>query len=118
MRDSNDSRRAGRSRPARGWVLGAILGLAATLGVVFGQTSRSGGEGASKTALARYIPRQDLALYLEFDGLEPHADAWKHSAASKLLNDTKLGALLEDLARQGIELAQQSAPPEKQVKPA
>ena len=57
------------------------------------------------------MPRQDLIFYLEFDGLDAHADAWKKSAAYKLLNDTKLGALLEDLASQGVELAQQSVSP-------
>ena len=30
-------------------------------------------------------------------GLDAHADAWQKTAAYKLLNDTKLGALLEDL---------------------
>ncbi len=68
-----------------------------------GQATRPGGEGASKAPLARYVPRQDLLAYLEFDGLDAHADAWKKSAAYKLLNDTKLGALLEDLASQGLE---------------
>ena len=56
------------------------------------------------------------SLYLEFDGLDAHAAAWNASAAYKLLNETKLGALLEDLASQGIELAQQSVPPAKRIK--
>ncbi len=65
------------------------------------------------------MPKQDkLFFYLEFDGLDAHQAAWKNSAAYKLLNDTKLGALIEDLAGQGIELAQQSAPPDKRIKPA
>ncbi len=83
------------------------------------QAARPGGQDASKSSLARYVPKQDnLFFYLEFDGLDAHAAAWKNSAAYKLLNDTKLGALIEDLAGQGIELAQQSAPPEKRIKPA
>ena len=71
--------------------------------------------GSSTTSLARYAPRQDLFLYLEYQGLDAHADAWQKSAAYKLLNDTKLGSLLEDLAIQGIEMYQSSLPPEKRV---
>ena len=71
---------------------------------------------SSASSLARYAPRQDLFLYLEFQGLDAHADAWRKSAAYKLLNDTKLGSLLEDLAVQGIEMYQSSLPPEKRVK--
>ena len=62
--------------------------------------------------LARHVPLRDLLLYLEFSGLDAHADAWRNSAACKLLNDTKLGALLEDLVLQGIELAQDTVPRE------
>ena len=65
--------------------------------------------------LARHVPRKDLLAYLEFDGLDAHADAWRASAAYKLLNDTKLGSVLEDLALQGIELIQETTPPEQRV---
>src|SRR5436309_1382498 len=92
-----------RRHRTRRWVLGVILVLATTSGAVFGQAVRPATAGQSAAPLARYVPRQDLFFYLEFDGLDAHADAWKHSAAYKLLNDTKLGALLEDLTRQGIE---------------
>ena len=60
------------------------------------------------------MPRRDLGLYLEFQGLDSQLAAWRGSAAYKILNETKLGMLLEDLAGQGIELAQQSVPREKQ----
>ena len=73
---------------------------------------------SSASSLARYVPRQDLFVYLEFQGLDAHADAWRKSAAYKLLNDTKLGSLLEDLATQGIEMYQSSLPPDKRVKAA
>ncbi len=72
--------------------------------------------GPSTAPLAHYVPRQDLGLYLEFQGLDAHLAAWRGSAAYKVLNETKLGALLEDFAVQGIEFAQQSVPPEKRVK--
>ena len=108
------------SRPC---ILGPALRLVLALSAAWiqparAQAPRAGGEEVSKTSLARYVPRQDLIAYQEFDGLDAHADAWKNSAAYKLLNDTKLGALLEDLASQGLELVQQSTPPGKQVKPA
>src|SRR5262249_31981795 len=79
---------------------------------------RPAGARDASTPLASYVPRQDLFLYLELDGLNAHADAWHASAAYKLLNDTKLGALLEDFIGQGVDLAQQSVPVEKRVKPA
>lgn len=84
-----------------------------------GQTARQTAKAAgSQTAsLARYVPSQDLLFYLEFDGVDAHATAWRASAAYKLLNDTKLGPLVEDLASQGFELAQQqSVPPAKRIK--
>ena len=65
--------------------------------------------------LARYLPQQDLAAYLEFEGLDAHAAAWHRSAAYKLLSDTSLGALLEDIATQAIDQAQQSGHKDKRV---
>ena len=70
---------------------------------------------APATPLARYLPQQDLAVYLEFEGLDAHAAAWHKSVAYKLLNDTSLGALIEDIAGQVVELAQASGPPDKRV---
>ena len=68
---------------------------------------------AVSAPLARYVPLQRFVAYLEFDGLDAHADAWHTSAAYKLLNDTKLGALLEDLALQGIEVYPGDGPAEE-----
>jgi prepilin-type processing-associated H-X9-DG protein len=70
---------------------------------------------SSAPPLARYLPHEDLVFFLEFEGLGAHAPAWQQSAANKLLNDTPLGALVEDVASQVIEMAQQSVPPDKQV---
>ncbi len=96
------------------WVLGFVVGLAMAVSSAWpvpalGQAPRPGDPDASKASLARFLPRQNLIAYLECDGLDAHGDAWKKSVAYKLLNDTKLGALLEDLARQGFELMRQSA---------
>jgi len=102
-----------------GLVLGVMLVLATSSEPARGQGARpAAAADAAALPLARCVPRQDLIFYLEFDGLDAHAGAWKNSAAYKLLNDTTLGALLEDLASQGVELAQQSVPPDKQIKGA
>ena len=105
-----------------------ICNLAAGLIVVWAMSAEraqgqdrqpaAAGAGTATTSLARYVPRQDLLFYLEFDGLDAHAAAWHGSAAYKLLNDTKLGALCEDLISQGVELAQESALAEKRIKGA
>jgi prepilin-type processing-associated H-X9-DG protein len=109
---------AASERRARGIVFAVFLGLAAWSQWAYAQAQDLKGAGPSKSSLARYVPRQDLAFLLEFDGLDAHAAAWKNSAAYKLLNETKLGALLEDLARQGIVLTRQSTPEASQLKPA
>jgi prepilin-type processing-associated H-X9-DG protein len=97
-----------------------VLAVAAAgPGGAHGQESPRPGAGAAQASLARYVPKQDnLFFYLEFDGLAAHQAAWKSSSAYKLLNETKLGALVEDLITQGIEAIQQSTPAEKRVKPA
>ena len=77
--------------------------------------NRTGAGSCRAPPLARYLPQQDLAACLEFEGLDAHAAAWHKSAAYKLLNDTSLGALLEDIAGQAVELAQQSVPAGKRV---
>src|SRR5262249_46296772 len=80
----------------------ALLALLATAATA--QTARTPA-GAAGTSLARYVPAKELLFYAEFDGLDAHADAWKKTAAYKLLNETTLGALLEDLASQGLDKA-------------
>lgn len=54
-------------------------------------------------SLARFVPAEKLALYIEFQGLDAHAQAWRRSAAYKLLNETTLGTLFEEIAKQGID---------------
>ena len=118
--NSPEADAAGRTR-AGGLALALILALiAAKPGTARGQAPAvQKGAGAAQASLARYVPKQDnLFFYFELDGLDAHSAAWKNSAAYKLLNDTKLGALLEDLTGQGLELMQQSAPPDRRVKPA
>jgi prepilin-type processing-associated H-X9-DG protein len=108
---------AGRWRVG-GRTLGLCLLLAGTWGTTSGQEARAQAAAGSVANLARYVPQQDLFLLLEYDGLDAHADDWHASAAYKLLTETKLGALLEDLAGQGIAMALESAGPQWQVTPA
>ncbi len=63
--------------------------------------------------LARYAPGESLWFYLEFDGVANHANAWNASAASKILNQTKTGTMLEDLASQVLEQGMKSQPERK-----
>jgi hypothetical protein len=103
-----------------GIAIGALPGAnlspsAAILRASEGSSSMQVQQSKLDGPLARYIPRRELAFYLEFDGLDAHAAAWRASALYKLLNETKLGALLEDLAAQAIEVAERSTPADKRL---
>ena len=80
-----------------------------------GQQAGPAAQRANPAPLARHVPLKDLVAYLEFDGLDAHAGAWRASALYKILNDTKLGDLLEDLALQGFELIQEKLPLEERI---
>ncbi|MGO9813997.1 MAG: hypothetical protein ACLP53_24970, partial [Isosphaeraceae bacterium] len=104
----------------RPWEQGSrgVLLAAAVMLVLGGRGAIGQAPGSSGAPpLARYLPQQELAAYLEFEGLDTHASAWHNSAAYKLLHDTSLGALLEDIGGQVVELAQQSVPPGKRIAP-
>ena len=92
MRTTQDARRAGRALlPALALILAGPAPAPAQ------------GQGQAPTPLAARVPAKDLLFYLQSDGLDAHQTEWKASAASKVLNETKFGALLEDLAKQGID---------------
>jgi hypothetical protein len=55
------------------------------------------------TPLARFVPRDNLIFYVQFDGLDAHAAAWQKTVAYRMLNSTPLGAMLEDVAAQLLE---------------
>ena len=65
------------------------------------KTASSG--AADARPLARYVPKENLVLYAEFAGLDAHADAWKKTAAYKMLNQTPLGVMLEEVAAQLLD---------------
>ena len=60
--------------------------------------------------LARYVPGEDLVVYAEFEGLDAHSEAWKGSAAYRVLNRTMTGAMLEAMATQAFDRAQAVGP--------
>ncbi len=82
---------------SRGLVALAALGLTATA-------------AADSKPLARYVPKDDLLVFAEFSGLDAHADAWKKTALSRMLNETGAGAMLEEVLAQTIDSALTSAP--------
>ncbi len=51
---------------------------------------------------AKLVAAQNLIYYVEFDGLDAHADGWRKTAAARILNETSTGAMLEDLFVQGF----------------
>lgn len=53
--------------------------------------------------LARFVPKDGVVLYLESSGIDSQAEAWKKTAASKMLNETTLGEMLEDVFSQLAE---------------
>jgi prepilin-type processing-associated H-X9-DG protein len=113
------ARRAQRDQ-FRFLVLGMALSFVILAQGLCGQevSPRSGGAPLAANSLARYVPRRGLAFYLEFDGLDVHAADWHASAACKLLVDTKLGGLLEDLSVQALDLVQSSLPQFRRTKGA
>jgi prepilin-type processing-associated H-X9-DG protein len=109
------SRFGSANRWSRGWFLGIALVVAGSGMTAWAQEAQPA--VAARQSLARYVPRQDLIFMLEYEGLDAYPDAWRATAAYKLLTETKLGALMEDLAGQGLQMAFASAEQPPQIKP-
>ncbi|HWE38744.1 MAG TPA: DUF1559 domain-containing protein [Isosphaeraceae bacterium] len=102
-----------RARAVRAALLAVGFSIAAMfVRPAMGQATKKASRPQSQPtpSLARYVPRQDLAIYFEFAGLDANAARWKKSATYKLLNETTFGAMLEDLIRQGADKALESSP--------
>jgi prepilin-type processing-associated H-X9-DG protein len=67
-------------------------------------------EAEGPESLARYIPAERLSALIEHEGLSGRGDAWKATAAYKMLNETSFGAMLEDIAVQVANRAIQASP--------
>ncbi len=94
------------ARPPRGATASLFaLGLVLVLG-----PDPAGQAAPPGPPLARYVPAKDLVLFIEFDGLDAHADAWRKTATYALLNGTKLGPMLADLGMQVLDEVIASAP--------
>jgi hypothetical protein len=76
----------------------ALAVVGSLLLAVSGPGSATGGERQPTTH--RYIPSRDLIGYLEFDGLDAHAAAWKGTAAHAIFAKTKAGAMVNEVTRQ------------------
>ncbi|MGA9924129.1 MAG: hypothetical protein WBQ29_12075, partial [Isosphaeraceae bacterium] len=63
--------------------------------------------------MPRFVPRDKLILYVDFDGLDAHAEAWQKTAAYKMLNQTPLGVMLEEVAAQLLDKALEGVPNRK-----
>jgi len=90
------------ARPAR-HLFAAGLAIGLTLALSAPSLAQNSPNEAKANSLARYLPKGEVNFYLEFDGLDAHADAWKKTAASKILNETPTGAMLETVAVQLLD---------------
>jgi len=74
-----------------------LIDRAGAAGFAFALLLVATAAGQSPSPLARYVPKDNLTLYVEYKGLDAQADAWRKTAAYKILNETTTGAMLEDL---------------------
>jgi hypothetical protein len=81
---------------------GTGAGTAATPG-------RATAAPAPPVPLAQFVAADDLAALVEFAGLDAHGDAWRGTAAYKILNTTSTGPMLESLLAQVLD-QMESAP--------
>jgi hypothetical protein len=82
-----------------------LLGPAASPGWAWQEDS------PKPASLARFFPSRDLVAYVEFDGLDAHADLWHKTAAYQLLNQTTTGAMLEEITAQVAGIDERTSPP-------
>ena len=87
-----------------------FAGFALALVLLSCPQARAQGSSSESASVARYIPRDDLVVYAEFAGLNAHSEAWQKTAAYKMLNETPLGAMLEDVGTQLADQALAKAP--------
>ncbi len=112
VRDGTGSRRGLRpaepaaggspaSRSWRRWRSPATLWAQETPAPTAGGSLGAGSAGV--TPLARYFPKDNLIFYFEFSGVDAHADAWNKTAAYKMLTETPLGEMLEEVGAQLLD---------------
>ena len=90
---------------------GRLIRIASLTAITLAMLSATAGAQATKKAaaaptpldprpLSRFVPRDNLTLLVEFQGLDLQADAWTKTAAYKMLNETPLGEMLESMTAQ------------------
>jgi hypothetical protein len=70
-------------------------------------------DAADVVPLGRFVPKEDLFFYYEFAGLNAHNEAWRKTAACKMLYDTPLGGMLEEASTQLLDKALSLVPDKK-----
>jgi hypothetical protein len=58
----------------------------------------------------RFVPAKGLIAYVEFDGLDAHAEAWKATSAHELLVETPAGSVMTELAKQILDRIAKAVP--------
>ncbi len=111
---SNTRRGSARGNGAAAWssrlgwlaVFWAGLVAPARAQAPAGAAPQPSGKQASAAAgvpLSRYVPKDNLIVYVEFAGIDAHADAWQKTSAYRMLNETPLGVMLEAVSGQLLD---------------
>lgn len=72
---------------------------------------------ADTRPLSRFVPRENLVYYLEFAGVDSHDAAWNETACRKMLTDTPLGQMIEEVSGQLLDKVLQFVPSHKLTGP-
>ena len=93
-----------RTTPTPTLRIARALGLAAGIGLaLLAPGPAAAAEGPAPASLARYVPSEDLIGYVEFDGLDAHADAWQQVGRLQGPQRDEPGRTLEDMLRQLVD---------------
>ena len=95
------------------WVLALALAASAAAQAPPAKKAAAPPPPPDTSPLARYVPKDDLVFYFEFSGLDGHSAAWQKTAAYRMLNETPLGLMLEDLGTQLADKALALRPEQK-----
>jgi hypothetical protein len=94
-----------------GLVLALLAGFTAA-GRVSAQSDVAKGEaakqkvavaGTAASPLGRFVPKENLLLYVEFAGLNAAESSWKNTAAQRMLSETQLGGMMEEVTAQLLD---------------
>jgi Protein of unknown function (DUF1559) len=93
-----------RRVPTTAWFFGSLLILISMEpALAQAPAAKNGSATGAAKSLARFVPQKDLVFCAEFDGLKNRVGVWKKTEAYGLLNDTKLGPVVEDIVAQLLD---------------